>query len=387
MDEPNQPTTQSSSELYYWGSLQSIGGEGQSTSPEEGDTAVADVSAGSRYSIIILPDGTAQSAGYIESMDDYHGHLGRDVTQGQNSFAPITNVLDEDGESISPPFFTKAFAGAEQFSSPGSMHTILLDSDGRVYATGSNSKGQLCIGDFADRSAPQRILIAGDVKDVAIGNEHTLLLLEDGTVVGCGSNEFGQLGLGEDIKVENVPTSIDIEGTVVGISSGLAFSLFMSSAGLFVTGNNSYGQLCVNEGDPDVFSPIPLSLGSSITVDLLTSFEAIQTSSFILFKDGGVAACGRNNFGQLGNGSNEDVLRTLVPIPDNTPIRSLGVGPSATSAFFVNVAGNVYATGLNDRGQLGTGDTTDRNTLTRIDISRAEQISASNDHTLSRLSE
>lgn len=395
-DQPNQPPTQSGSELYYWGSFQSIGGEGQSTSPEEGDTTVADVSAGSRYSIIILPDGTAQSAGFIDSLDDYHGHLGRgnDVTQGQNSLASITNVLDEAGESISTPFFTRAFAGAEQFSSPGSMHTILLDSDGRVYATGSNSKGQLCIGDFADRTTPQRIAIAEGVLDVAIGNEHTLFLLEDGTVMGCGSNEFGQLGLGEDIKVENTPTNIDIDGVVVGISSGLAFSLFKSSAGLFVTGNNSYGQLCVDTEGSDVLSPTPLSLGSSITVDLLTSFEAIQTSSFILFKDGGVAACGRNNFGQLGNGSNEDVFRTLVPIPDNTPIRSLGVGPSALSVFFVNIAGNVYATGLNDRGQLGTGDTTDRNTLTKVDLgasgataARAEQISASNDHTLSKIIE
>jgi len=395
-EQPNQPPTQLSNALYYWGSGQSIGGEGQITSPEGGDATVADVSAGSRYSVIILPDGTAQSAGYIDSLDDYHGHLGQgnDVTQGQNGFTVITNVLDESEESISPPFFTRAFAGAEQFASPGSMHTILLDSEGGVYATGSNSKGQLCIGDFADRYIPQRIGIVGEIVGVAIGNEHTLLLMNDGTVMGCGSNEFGQLGLGEDVKVENVPTMIDIEGTVDGISSGLAFSLFKSSAGLFVTGNNSYRQLCFDTEGSDIFSPTPLSLGSSISVDLLTSFEAIQSSSFILFKDGGVAACGRNNFGQLGNGSNEDVLRTLVTIPDNTPIRRLGVGPSALSAFFVNTAGNIYATGLNDRGQLGTGDTTDRNTLTEVDISstgaivvRADQISASSDHTLSRLSE
>lgn len=394
-EQPDQPSTQSD-ELYFWGSLQSIGGEGQSTLPEEGDATVVDVSAGSRYSIIILPDGTAQSAGYIDSLDDYHGHLGQgdDVTQGQNSFTPITNVLDESGESIST-FFVRAFAGAEQFSSPGSMHSIFLDSDGRVYATGSNSKGQLCLGDFADRSIPQRIVVEGGVTGVAIGNEHTLLLLNDGTVMGCGSNEFGQLGLGEDIKVENIPTKIDIEG-VVGISSGLAFSLFKSSEGLFVTGSNSYGQLCTDTEGSDIFSPLPLSLGSSISIDQLASFEALQTSSFILFTDGGVAACGQNNFGQLGNGSYEDVLRTIVTFSDDisTPILRLGVGPSALSAFFVSIDGDIYTTGLNDRGQLGTGDTDNRNTLTKVDISSTGasaisvgQISASNDHTLMRNAE
>ncbi|KAK1743736.1 RCC1 domain-containing protein [Skeletonema marinoi] len=344
-EQPNQPPTQLSNELYYWGSGNQSEAKVKSLLLKE-----------EMRQLLTYP----QSAGYIDSLDDYHGHLGQgnDVTQGQNGFTVITNVLDESEESISPPFFTRAFAGAEQFASPGSMHTILLDSEGGVYATGSNSKGQLCIGDFADRYIPQRIGIVGEVVGVAIGNEHTLLLMNDGTVMGCGSNEFGQLGLGEDIKVENAPTMIDIEGTVDGISSGLAFSLFKSSAGLFVTGNNSYRQLCFDtEG-----------LGSSISVDLLTSFEAIQSSSFILFKDGGVAACGRNNFGQLGNGSNEDVLRTLVTIPDNTPIRRLGVGPSALSAFFVNTA----EVDISSTGAI---------------VVRADQISASSDHTLSRLSE
>ena len=396
VEQPVQTPDEFSNELYYWGSLQSIGGEGQSIAPEGGDLTVADVSAGSLYSVIILPDGSAQVAGFVDSLEDYHGHfgLGNDVVQGQTSFTTVTEVLDENGESIETPVFARAFAGAEQFSSPGSMHTILLDNEGRAYASGSNSKGELCLGDFADRFFFQRIPLDSEVESVAIGNEHTLLLLNDGRVLGCGSNEFGALGLGEDVMVENAPTEIEIEGAVDGISAGLAFSLFKSSQGLFVSGSNSFSQLCFDSEGSDVFLPTPLSLGSSITVDLLTSFVAIQTSSFILFKDGGVAACGQNNFGQLGNGSNEDVVRTLVPIPDNTPIRRLGVGPSALSAFFVNTAGSIYATGLNDRGQLGTGDNTDRNTLTEIDLGSvggivvsADQISVSSGHTLSRLSE
>jgi len=34
--------------------------------------------------------------------------------------------------------------------------------------------------------------------------------------------------------------------------------------------------------------------------NIVSTFEAMKTSSFVLFKDGSVGPCGRNNFGQLG---------------------------------------------------------------------------------------
>ena len=45
-----------------------------------------------------------------------------------------------------------------------------------------------------------------------------------------------------------------------------------------------------------------MTINNFIDVDtnvMSTTFEAIKTSSFVLFKDGSVGACGGNNFGQL----------------------------------------------------------------------------------------
>lgn len=77
----------------------------------------------------------------------------------------------------------------------------------------------------------------------------------------------------------------------------------------------------------------------------------------------------------------------IDPLPDDQPVRKLGVGPSSESVFMVNHLGDVYATGLNDRGQLGVGDSENKNTLTKVVFEEGvlvEKISAAEDHALSR---
>ncbi|KAL9190639.1 hypothetical protein ACHAXT_000345 [Thalassiosira profunda] len=376
------------SNMYYWGAADSVGEpSGDVTSPQASGLAVVGVAAGSKYSLVVFADGTAQSAGYVESIDDYNGHLGLrggDVSAGENPFQTITSVYDaESNVIVDAPFFVRAYAGAEQISSLGSMHSVLIDSDGGAWVTGSNNRGQLCLGDFDDRLIPQKVPGNRRVVSAAIGSEHTLLLLEDGSVYGCGSNEAGQLGLGEAVVETDVPTLVEGLGTVESMSAGLGFSLFKADDGLYITGNNFYGQLCVDETvGIDIFTPYRIT---DVPVDTVSSFEAIKSSSYILFNDGSVGACGRNNFGQLGDGTTTDRVRTSVdPIPGELPLRILGVGPSSESVFFVNEIGTTYATGLNDRGQLGVGDAMNRSTLTEVEFGglAAEKISASGDHTL-----
>lgn len=339
--------------------------------------------------MILLGDGTAQSAGYVDNMDDYHGHLGlkgSDVSDGSNVFQDISSSFDND-EIISSPPFTRVFAGVDQEDAPGSIHSFLIDDKGQAWATGSNAFGELCLGDFEDRLIPTRVTVDGNVISVAIGSKHTLLLLDDGTVYSCGSNEDGQLALGESPS-ENINTPTKIEGIqdVQMISGGKSSSLFLASDGMYVSGGNLYGQLCVETNGGSLYEP---TLLEGVNAADVASFEAISTSSYILFRDGSVGACGNNEFGQLADGTNEDKTRVVVkPIPDDIPIRRLGVGPSSQSVFFVNEDNSVYASGLNDRGQLGLSDTDNRNTLTLVEFSgdflSNQQISASGDHTLAR---
>ncbi len=385
---PPTPVT-FTTELYYWGAPESFGlisDSNEVSVPLNAGDIVLDVAAGSKYSIVLLPDGSAQAGGFINSIDDYHGHLGllnTNISPGDNPFQVISEVFDsENNVVVSAPPFESVFAGADQISSPGSIHSLFIDTEGQVWATGSNEKGQLCVSDFDDRLIPTKIPLSDRIVHAAIGGEHTLLLSENGVVYACGSNELGQIGLGSGVTATSEPVVIDSLSTVRSISAGLGFSLFITSDGLHVTGNNFYGQLCVDTGSSDVFTP---ELLDDVDGQIVASFEAIQSSSYILFNDGSVGACGRNNFGQLGDGTNDDKVRTVASIP--APIRRLGVGPSSESAFFVDDNGVVYGTGLNDRGQLGVGDLANRNVLTIVSFAQnttVEQLSAAGDHTLSR---
>ena len=356
--------------LFFWGDPESIGQDAQvdATIPVSTSDGVISASAGSKYTILVLRDGSALSAGYIESRLEYQGHLGLDidtVAEGTNEFQHISHVYDAEKETVvDAPVFDQVFAGVENSPDSGIMHTILLDVQGHAWAVGSNGNGQLCVGDdIKQANIPERIEIQGRIVDVAIGGEHTLLLDEFGNVYGCGSNVVGQLGLGlstgtrKTIRNVSAPSKVDGIPFVKSISAGHSHSLFLTEDGIYVTGSNDFGQLCVNTGSQNVHTPEELD----INIDVVQSFEAIFESTYVLYIDGSVNSCGKNNFGQLGDGTDENTLLAKVELDGTVVTRLLGVGPSAESVFFVANNKSVYGTGLNDRGQLGTGDAINRN--------------------------
>jgi alpha-tubulin suppressor-like RCC1 family protein len=144
--------------------------------------------------------------------------------------------------------------------------------------------------------------------------------------------------------------------------------------------------------------------------------QAGKESSYFLFDDGSVGACGRNDGelydvplvfvrflhcmltlflcarypaneeGQLGDGSFVDKEKTSVEIPNDDIIYGLGSGASSQSVFFI-AKDTVYAAGTNDRYQLGIGEVGSKadpvevkfNIFTNMDIVK---ISSSGSHTV-----
>jgi alpha-tubulin suppressor-like RCC1 family protein len=74
----------------------------------------------------------------------------------------------------------------------GTQHTMILRSDGTLWATGYNSSGQLGDGTTQDKVLP--VLVMSGVASVSAGREHTVILKTDGTVWATGNNNYGQLG-------------------------------------------------------------------------------------------------------------------------------------------------------------------------------------------------
>ena len=87
----------------------------------------------------------------------------------------------------------------------------------------------------------------------------------------------------------------------------------------------SWPALCINT----TVGANNMAPNNSIDIDtnIISTFETMKISSFILFKDCSVGAWGRNDFGRLVDGTDKETV--IKPLPNDLSIQKLGVGPRA----------------------------------------------------------
>ena len=121
----------------------------------------------------------------------------------------------------------------------GGRHSLILKSDGSVWAFGSNQYGQLGDGTNVDRLVPVKIM--DNAQAIACGSNHSMILKTDGTVWTTGVNWYGQLG---DGTITNSNTPIQVMSGVKAIAAGYGHSLFLKSDGsAWSCGSSNNGQL------------------------------------------------------------------------------------------------------------------------------------------------
>src|SRR3989338_9110551 len=93
----------------------------------------------------------------------------------------------------------------------GSSFRMLLADAGAfadtLWAWGSNSYGQLGLGDTTSRSSPVQVGTLTTWTSFAGGGSHSLAGKTDGTLWAWGSNNSGRLGLG-DIANRSSPVQV-----------------------------------------------------------------------------------------------------------------------------------------------------------------------------------
>ena len=136
--------------------------------------------------------------------------------------------------------------------SAGYDHSLALSSDGFVYAWGNNSYGQLGIGEHGNSYCPTQVKEMPSAVLVSAGKYHSLALSKDSSVYAWGGNSCGQLGdalrallvLGNKGKHVSTPFKVESLFNVVGISANGDHSLALSRDGfVYAWGRNDYGQL------------------------------------------------------------------------------------------------------------------------------------------------
>lgn len=130
--------------------------------------------------------------------------------------------------------------------------SLMLDSSGLIWSWGTNASGQLGVGtcsavlDTANRLVPTQVTGLASVVTIAAGYDHSLALKRDGTVWAFGQNTLGQLGDGTTVnkdcpaQVQGLPT----DARVIQIAAGAASSYALDDRGrVWAWGRNQYGNL------------------------------------------------------------------------------------------------------------------------------------------------
>ena len=119
----------------------------------------------------------------------------------------------------------------------GLSFTVILTRQGHVYTCGSNTHGQLGLGDTLDRPTPRKVASfegLGHVVQIAAGASYTFAVTKDGTVHSFGSCSNFCLGHG-DQHDEFLPRAIQSFKKrnihVVRVSAGDEHAVALDSSG------------------------------------------------------------------------------------------------------------------------------------------------------------
>ena len=300
--------------------------------------------------------------------------------------------LGHETTTITPPDSTSGIrfsqvGGAKYYTY---VFSLAVGSDGKAYAWGDNTYGQLGDATTNSRSTPNIVRKPAGVPtdftyvQVSAGKWHSLALGSDGYVYAWGSNQHGQLGNNTTtnssvpVRVRDPasPTDPNKGLKAIQVSAGDEHSLALDSNGyVYAWGWNDNGRLGNNSTSDSSF-PVRVRDPASPT-DPSKGLKAIQVSagwhhSLAVGSDGYTYAWGLNNYGQLGNSSKSSssfpvrVRDFASPNDANKGLKAVQVSAGYSHSLAVGSDGYTYAWGLNNYGQLGNSSTADSTVPVRV---------------------
>ncbi|XP_070686835.1 secretion-regulating guanine nucleotide exchange factor [Pempheris klunzingeri] len=241
----------------------------------------------------------------------------------------------------------------------GGGHSVVITENGEVFVCGQNHRGQLGLGHNADILTLQLCpSLSQRVTEVACGWDFTLLLTDCGRVLACGSNTFGQLGVGETLTHTAHPQVVEsLKEAVVSVAAGLRHSLAVTDSGCVYQWGKGLSSHAKRALSP---RPVPSHL-SSTTPCLVPDLDqknsqmvaAGSAHCVCLTGDGDLFLWGSNKHGQLTNTGPFLSSPTLVKRSLQGGEKVIHVWSGWTHIVAQTESGRVFTWGRGNYGQLG----------------------------------
>ena len=243
----------------------------------------------------------------------------------------------------------------------GRFHTCALTSEGGVKCWGFNEVGNVGDGTTTNRTIPVDVSgLATGIVDIASGSDHSCALTVGGGVRCWGFNDAGGLG---DGTTTHRATPVEVSGLsarAVALAAGVAHTCALTGAGgIKCWGFNEYGQL----GDGTITSRTAPADVSGLSSGVVAIAAGINHTC-ALTNGGGIKCWGYNGRGELGDGTNVDRTMPVDVSGLSRGVLAIAAGWQHTCAL--TSAGAVKCWGNNSSGELGNGTTTDSATPVEV---------------------
>nr|XP_043881120.1 ultraviolet-B receptor UVR8-like [Solea senegalensis] len=288
------------------------------------------------------------------------GELGRSECGRSEGIAP---------EEAHRREFTQTRLGTVKLLACGSSHSIVVTVDNKIFAWGNGTSGQLGDGQREVKDHPVEVKLPQEVKvkgsdmdvdnivGVACGSRHSFIWTQTGQAYSFGNNFYAQLGYDfqrADFKehqlaphlFQSLPSSLKISQ----VACGERHTLFaLEDGSVAACGHNDYGQIGSGSNESVVIPRFVECVGRVSKVTCGANHNLVLTGEGKLFQWG----CGR----ACGNAKKNILSPEEVPLPPSSPVREISGG--CWHSMLLTDGGNVFSWGMGQEGQLGLGE--DRN--------------------------
>ncbi|MFD2330935.1 S-layer homology domain-containing protein [Cohnella sp. GCM10020058] len=242
---------------------------------------------------------------------------------------------------------------------PGFTHAIALDTEGQIWTTGLDDDGSLGNGTSPSSSSWKKLNVMDGgspvtFKQVAANRGMSYALDDGGRLWAWGLYINGG-------STDQVPT-------LFAVSDGATPVVWRSISGQeqHLVGIDSYNQLWqIQESGPNVQKFVLIDSGMTSQFQAIAAGSGYGDGGHLavaLESDGDIWTWGTNNYGQLGDGAPDSdtswspVKQTIMDGSSQVKFKQVSGGNH--HALALDADGNLWAWGKNNYGQLGDGTTT-----------------------------